>query len=147
MSPSPPWHWLREAACKWGSLVVEADEILRAEHTGGGLDPQSLVALCIWMRRTRMPGGDPCHTHTHASRMLRAHSRMPAHTHARALFWRARTAPCPLGSPLQRWPWQTSPRRPQTEEPGGVFTRLKERVRYSHPPRLPAGTCAARRGA
>ena len=70
-----PRHWLLEAVCKKGSLGAEADEIVRTEQTEGGL---GLVALCIWMRCTCMPGGDLCHTHTR--------SRMPSHTCTRTLF-------------------------------------------------------------
>lgn len=57
-------------------MGVEVDELVRIEKTGGCLD---LVVLYRWMRRTGMPGGDQCHTHTHPSFMLSAHSRTPAH--------------------------------------------------------------------
>ena len=117
-----PRHWLLEAVCKKGSLGAEADEIVRSEQTEGGL---GLVALCIWMRCTGMPGGDLCHTHTHACPLIHAHS----------LFQRVRAEPRPLGSPLQikGGPWQVSPWRPWPEDGHGCVPEGEgERGTHTH---------------
>lgn len=89
-SGRPTWEGrdnaARQGTGSWALYIigmrVEAGGLVRAEQPGSR-------GARIWMRHTRMPG-DLCHTHTHASHMLRAHSRKPVHTHTHTLFWGAR---------------------------------------------------------
>lgn len=86
------------------------------------------------------------HTHTHASRMLLAHSRMPAHTctHARThCFGGQGQSLALLGLLCKGGLGKSAHRHASQKVSTGVFMRLRETGRCPHPGRLRCGTCAA----
>lgn len=128
-----------------GLVDAEANETLRAEQTGGGLDP---VVLCIWMRRTRMPGSDLCHTHTHTPLACFAHTHACPLTHARThthrhCFGGQGQSLALLGLLCKGGLGKSAHRHASQKVSRAVIMRLRETARCPHPGRLRCGTCAA----